>query len=200
MYFFLLSLQLYYTSSIFDKFVCKCEQVLGADILQTKDPYKSFELLKLHIEKIRSHNYLFSESKVEIIVERNLGFEAEHVYRECRSSIPNCEFMVEPGVDRIGVLTTHTRKLAYVSVMNIMLKENRIYCSKDSWVECGENNSRTVLLDQMSFFGFMFTRPDNAFQKEKVAINGKSAGGKDDLCMSLLIGMFFVHEGRYEMK
>jgi len=179
-------------------FLVSVEQILGSDILQTKDPYKTFEVLKEHIRAVRTNFAEHSFSTVNIIVERNLGFEAEHVYRECRDSIPNCEFMCEPGVDRIGVLTTHTRKLAYVSVLNIMLRDNRIFAVDDAeWLDVGKNNTRSMLIDQLSFFGFLFSRVENAFQKEKLSINGKSAGGKDDICMAMLIGIYFVHEAKY---
>ena len=102
---------------------------------------------------------------------------------------------LKPGVDRIGVLTTHTWKLAYVSVMNIMLRDDRIFAVDDTeCIDIGKNNTRSMLMDQLSFFGFLFSRPENAFQKEKVPINGTSVGGKDDICMAMLIGIYFVHE------
>jgi len=175
-------------------------QILGAEVLQTKDPYKTFELLKQHVQMVRSRDENLASSNVCIIVERNLGFEAEHLFRECRDSIPNSAFLCEPGVERIGVLTTHSRKIAYVSVMNNLLRETRIFIGREHWVDCGNNKTSTMLLEQLSFFGFAFTRPENAFQKEKMAISGKSSGGKDDLCMALLIGLFFVVEDRFILR
>jgi len=175
-------------------------QILGAEVLQTKDPYKTFQLLKQHVEKIRSIDENLTSSNVCIIVERNLGFEAEHLFRECKDTIPNSTFLCEPGVERIGVLTTQSRKIAYVSVMNNLLRETRIFVAKEQWVDCGSNKTSTMLLEQLSFFGFAFTRPENAFQKEKMAISGKSSGGKDDLCMALLIGLFFVVEDRFILR
>jgi len=173
-------------------------QIIGADILQTKDPYKTFALLKDHVREIRNKHPEHSSSEVCIIVERNLGFEAEHLYRECETTVENSKYMYEPGAERIGVLTTHARKMAYVAVMNNMLRDTRIYAaSENTWVQCESNNSRSLLLDQLCFFGFSFSHTENAFQKEKMAISGKSSGGKDDLCMALLIGLFFVHENRY---
>jgi len=81
--------------------------------------------------------------------------------------------------------------------MNIMLRDDRIFAIDDSlWIDIGKNNTRSRLIDQLSFFGFLFSHPENAFQKEKVAINGKSVGGKDDICMAMLIGIFFVHESQ----
>ena len=180
---------------------CVCMwQILGAEVLQTKDPYKTFELLKQHVQAVRSGDENFACSNVVIIIERNLGFEAEHLFRECRDTIPNSSFLCEPGIERIGVLTTHARKIAYVSVMNNLLRETRIFVDQEYWVDSGKNKTSTMLLEQLSFFGFAFTRPENAFQKEKVAISGKSSGGKDDLCMALLIGLFFVVEDRFILR
>jgi len=181
-------------------FCVKIHQILGAEVLQTKDPYKTFELLKEHIRAVRARDENYACSNVCIIVERNLGFEAEHLFRECRDTIQNSSFVCEPGIERIGVLTTHSRKVAYVGVMNNLLRETRIFIDREGWVDCGKNKTTTMLLEQLSFFGFAFTRPENAFQKEKMAISGKSSGGKDDLCMALLIGLFFVVEDRFILR
>jgi hypothetical protein len=175
-------------------------QILGAEVLQTKDPYKTFELLKSHIEAIRDSDTNFSCSNACIIIERNLGFEAEHLFRECRTMLQNASFLCEPGCERIGVLTTHSRKMAYVTVMNNMLRESRIFIDQEQWIDCGHNKTQTLLLEQLSFFGFAYSRPEHAFQKEKIAVSGKSSGGKDDLCMALLIGLFFVVENRFVLK
>lgn len=80
-------------------------------MLQTKEPYKTFELLKEHVSAVRARDENYASSSVCIVVERNLGFEAEHLFRECRDTIPNSSFLCEPGIDRIGVLTTHSRNL-----------------------------------------------------------------------------------------
>lgn len=172
-------------------------QVLGADVLQTKEPTKTFDLLKLHIKTVRERYSMLSTSPVRVIIERNLGFEAEHLYRECRHGIENCMFVREPLSSRIGVLTTQELKLAFVTYTNIILRENRMYAREpDNFVDVGKNNTRGMLLDQLSFFGFTFSKQDHVFQKEKFVISGKTSGGKDDLCMSLLIGMWFSLEGR----
>lgn len=168
--------------------------MLGADIMQTKEPDKTFQLLRDHIRAVRSTHDDLRDSAVHVIVERNLGFEAEHLYREC-CNIPNCRFMCEPSnVTRIGVLTTQERKLGFVTYTNILLRENRMFAHDEMWVETEKNNSRQVLLDQLSFFGFTFMRPESGFQKEKFSISGKNAGGKDDICKCpLLIHARYTH-------
>jgi hypothetical protein len=169
--------------------------------LQTKEPTKTFDILRRHIIAIRKTHKILSYSQVNIIVERNLGFEAEHLFRECRHTIQNCRFVGEPLCDRIGVLTTQELKLAFVTYTNIIMRENRIFVYDETkFVDVGSNRTRITLYDQLSFFGFTFSKQDNVFQKEKYAISGKTSGGKDDLCMALLIGMYFCIDGRYNLR
>ena len=139
-------------------------------------------LLREHVRTVRATYPNLGNSSVRIIVERNLGFEAEHLYRECKD-IENSRFVCEPAVTlRVGVLTTQERKLAFVTYTNVLLRENRVFAHSTNWVDTQKNDTRKIILDQLSFFGFTFMRPDNSFQKEKFALSGKSAGGKDDLC------------------
>mgnify|MGYP004261430129 FL=1 len=99
------------------------------------------------------------------------------------------------------MLTTQTLKMAYVSFLNILLREERACCvCPQTFVDCGSNNTRALLLDQLSFFGFSFSRPENQFQKQRFAIGGKSGGGKDDLAMALQFGFYFANDERYSVR
>ena len=171
-----------------------------ADLLQTKDPEKTFERLHEHVAAVRRQHHALRDSKVIIIVERNLGFEAEHLFRYCRS-IPGSGFLREKGNTRIGILTTQTMKMAYVSFLNILLREERACCVQAAdFVDCGKNQTRSLLLDQLSFFGYSFSRPENQFQKQRFAIGGKTGGGKDDLAMALQFGLYFANDDRYGVR
>ena len=77
-------------------------QVLGTEMLQTKDPEKTFACLIEHVAAVRSTHPALHAGHVVIIVERNLGFEAEHLYRYCRH-IPNSSFLRECNSTRIGI-------------------------------------------------------------------------------------------------
>lgn len=92
-------------------------------------------------------------------------------------------------------------KMAYVSFLNILLREERACCvqAKD-FVDCGKNQTRSLLLDQLSFFGYSFSRPENQFQKQRFAIGGKTGGGKDDLAMALQFGLYFANDERYGVR
>ena len=165
-------------------------QVLGAETLQTKEPDKTFELLRRHVDTLRTEHSMFFGSRFVLVIERNLGFEAEHLFRAC-ADLENAQFVKEAkDPSRIGVLTTLERKQEFVTYANVMLRETRLFAWDRDWVNTQKNKTRTTLYEQLSFFGYTFSAPENHFQREKFAISGKAAGGKDDLCMALLIGMY----------
>ena len=166
--------------------------ILGAEALQTKDPFRTFSLLDAHIQKVRSSYTDLMFSCCKVIVERNLGFEAEHLFRECRK-FENLQFMKERNSDRIGVLTTQTLKLGFTTYTNILLRENRVFCvPPERFIDLNKAGSRDMLFDQLSFFSFTFSAPTSVLMKERFAISGKANGGKDDLVMFILVFYFFV--------
>lgn len=57
-----------------------------------------------------------------MIVERNLGFEAEHI-RRAACSLEGVEFYYDSQARRTGVLTTEKVKLAAMTLLNVMLRE-----------------------------------------------------------------------------
>ena len=142
------------------------------------------------MQALRNVRPMFYMSRVLVVVERNLGFEAEHLYRECHD-IPNSVFVRESkDAARIGVLTTLDRKQEFVTYTNVMLRESRVFAPERHFVNVQQNKAHSTLLEQLSYFGYTFSAPDNQFQKERFCISGKGAGGKDDLCMAFLIGVY----------
>lgn len=173
-------------------------QVIGGETMQTKEPCKTFELLRRHIQTLRERHFVFFQSRVVIVCERNLGFEAEHLYRDCKS-IPNSVFVCESkDPTRIGVLTTLERKQEFVTYTNVMLRESRIFAPERLFVNVQANSARKTLLEQLSYFGYTFFAPENPFQRERFHISGKGAGGKDDLCMAFLIGLYVFKKMRMD--
>jgi len=65
-------------------------------------------------------------SKIQIIVERNLGFEAEHIERALKME-ENVFFYRDAQAGRTGVLTTENVKLGAMTMTNVMLREKRIH-------------------------------------------------------------------------
>lgn len=67
----------------------------------------------------------FEYSPVLIFVERNLGFEAEHIHRALRNE-PLVEFYRDEQASRTGILTTDVIKLASMTLTNVILREQRL--------------------------------------------------------------------------
>ena len=65
-------------------------------------------------------------AQIVIYVERNLGFEAEHMERELRNE-PNVVFYKDVQASRVGVLTTENVKLGAMTTTNVLLRERRIH-------------------------------------------------------------------------
>jgi hypothetical protein len=172
-------------------------KILGAESLNTKDPIKCFTLLKTHIVAVRNQYSELYFSVCKLIIERNLGFEAEHMYRETRG-MDNVAYLKQPNSERIGCLTTQDLKLGFVTYLNILLRENRFFVTPEAeFVDLNKSKSREMLLDQLCFFSFTFNAPETVMHKEKFAISGKSAGGKDDLAMACQIGVFHAQDERF---
>jgi len=142
------------------------------------EAYKTFELLKEHVRAMHVLGENYVCSNVYIIVEPNLGFEAEHLFSEFCDKIQNSSLMCEPGIERIGVLTTPSRKVAYVG-MNHLLCETRIFIDREGWMDCGKNRTTTMLLEQLSFFGFAFTRLENIRKKRLRLVGDHRCGRKN---------------------
>ena len=77
---------------------------------------------------------------------------------------------------RIGVLTTLQRRQEFVTYANVMLRETRVFAWDRDWVNTQNNKTRTTLYEQLSFFWYTFSAPENHFQREKFAISGRAAG------------------------
>jgi hypothetical protein len=166
-------------------------------MLQTKDPERTFTCLIEHVAAVRDTHRALYNGHVVIIVERNLGFEAEHLYRYCRL-IPNSSFLRECNSTRIGILTTQVFKMAYVTFLNVLLREERVLCVSDAtFVDSLGQKTRVALHDQLAFFGVSFSAVENQFSKQRMAIGGKTGGGKDDLAMAMLFGLYFALDQRY---
>ena len=68
-------------------------------------------------------------SEIVVMVERNLGFEAEHHERHF-SGAPNLRFRVDHAAKRFGVLTTEDIKYGMCTLLNTMLREQRVSIAK----------------------------------------------------------------------
>lgn len=90
---------------------------------------------------IRNDN-IFANSPIVIMVERNLGFEAEHHERALRN-IPLVRHRVDHQAKRFGILTTEEIKYA---MMTLLVSVCLCVCAKLRNNKCALQN--TMLRDQ----------------------------------------------------
>jgi len=155
-----------------------CVTVLSIDVLSgCKEPEKQFALVERHIDRIRDME-LYRLSPIVIMVERNLGFESEHHEKALRN-LPNCRHRIDHQAKRFGILTTEDIKYGMMTLLNTMLRDNRVNVAQPLLSEDPEGNRRR-LKDQMGIYSFQYKDAANAFGKQRVSLNGKVGGMKGE--------------------
>lgn len=135
-------------------------------------------------------------SPICLIVERNLGFEAEHMERNLKD-IENTKFYFDEQSRRVGVLTTDKVKMAAMTQMNIMLKERRVHLlPEDEMTSLDVQGNRKKLKDQLEIYSMQYKVPETVFQKVRHALSGKVGGMKDDVVICLQLAVYWTEAGR----
>ncbi len=159
------------------------------------EPDKQFNLVRQHVAALRQIPEL-AFSTVHIIVERNLGFEAEHMERVLKNE-ENVVFYRDAIAKRTGVLTTENVKLGAMTLTNVMLREKRVHMLQGpSLISNDPLTARRRLKEQLEIFSFQFKSPENVFQKGRFALSGKVGGMKDDIVICLQLGLYWTESSK----
>ena len=154
------------------------------------EPELHFSLVRMHIAKLRRSVPEFEFSPIQIFVERNLGFEAEHFNRALNQE-HLVSFYRDPHANRTGILTTEAVKLGAMTTTNVFLREQRIGLSPHM-VSNDVADAKRKLREQLEIYSLQFKTPENAFQKGRYALSGKVGGFKDDVVICLQLGVYWV--------
>jgi hypothetical protein len=159
------------------------------------EPERHFQLVRQHVAGIRKIQEL-AFSTVQIIVERNLGFESEHMERALKGE-ENVLFYRDKVAQRTGVLTTENVKLGAMTLTNVMLREKRVHILQGAaLVSQDYASARRRLREQLDIFSFQFKTPENVFQKGRFALSGKVGGLKDDVVICLQLGLYWTESAK----
>jgi hypothetical protein len=151
--------------------------------------------VRAHIDDIRRIPE-FQFSAIQIFVERNLGFEAEHFERNLQQ-MENVVFYKDVEAGRTGILTTDRVKLGAMTMTNVMLREHRVnVLPQTRLVSRNPQEARRKLREQLEIYSLQFKSADNVFQKNKFALSGKVAGFKDDIVICMQLGIYWTESGR----
>ena len=138
--------------------------------------------------KLRS-NEMLRYSEFIIMVERNLGFEAEHHERHFNGT-PFTRFRVDHSAQRFGLLTTEEVKYGMCTLLNTMLREQRVCLLPEIVSQRPEENARR-LREQLHIYSMQFKSAVNVFGKQRQALSGKVGGMKDDVVICLQLAVYF---------
>jgi hypothetical protein len=153
------------------------------------EPDRQFAMIEDHIRRLRVARPQWVRSHIKIYVERNLGFEAEH-HKLALQHLPYVSFRIDPESDRVGVYTTQTIKHAMATLLNTLLRDERVHILKPIVTTCDANLVR--LRDQLHVYSYQYKIGVNTFQTDRCAISGKVGGMKDDICIALQLGVYFT--------
>ena len=138
----------------------------------------------------------FKYAPVQIYVERNLGFEAEHLERALCGE-ENVTFYRDQQARRTGVQTTEAVKLGAMTLTNVMLRERRIHLlPADRLASQDAGKARARLREQLEVYSLQFKEPETVFQKGRYALSGKVGGLKDDIVICLQLGIYWTESSR----
>ena len=152
------------------------------------EPEKQFALIERHINRIRERP-IFLNSEIIIMVERNLGFEAEH-HQRALAGLPLTRHRVDHQAKRYGILTTEEIKLAMMTLFNNMIREQRVNVLQPILSDDPDGNTRR-LREQLGIYSFQYKQAATVFSKDRFSLNGKVGGMKDDVCIALQLAVYF---------
>lgn len=81
-------------------------------------------------------------------------------------------------------------KLAMMTLANNMLRDKRINVL-DPLLSEDAPAARRRLREQLGIYSFQYKAAANAFGKQRVALNGKVGGMKDDVCIALQLAVYY---------
>ena len=132
---------------------------------------------------------MLRQSLVVIMVERNLGFEAEHHHRALQG-LYGTRHRVDHTAQRYGILTTEEIKHAMCTLLDNMLRERRVSILPELFSERPSENAAR-LREQMHIYSLQFKQAANNFGKTRVTLNGKVGGMKDDVVIALQLAIYY---------
>lgn len=148
------------------------------------EPEKQFALVERHIDRIRQIP-VFTYSPIIIMVERNLGFESEHHEKALRH-LPNVRHRIDHQAKRFGILTTEDIKYGMCTLLNTMMRDQRVNVRQPVLSDDAEGMRRR-LKEQLGIYSYQYKTAINSFSKSRVSLSGKVGGMKDDICIALQV-------------
>ena len=115
--------------------------------------------------------------------------EAEH-HERALNGLRNVRFRVDHQAKRFGILTTEEVKYGMMTLMNNMLRDQRVAVQQPLVSDDSAANTRR-LKEQLAVYSFQYKSAVNCFGRQRVALCGKVGGMKDDVCIALQLAVYY---------
>jgi hypothetical protein len=165
---------------------------VGAEAFSYRTAIPQAQLLINHIKAVRDLPGLES-AFIMLSVESNLGNEAMHHQAYVASAGLTKVVVMNEDRDRAGVRTTNDMKRTMVIIMNDAISHLRLCFYKDLVAINGKRDGkmmRKMVQQQVTSFHRIVEPALKPHQMPKEIYNGKMGGGKDDLLMALMLGLY----------
>ena len=165
---------------------------MGAEAFAYRTAIPHSDLLINHIKAVRNLPGLES-AYVMLSVESNLGNEAMHHHAYISSSGLTKVVVMNEDKDRDGVRTTHDMKRTMVIILNDALTHLRLHFYKDMVSVNDRHDSNAMvkkIIQQVTGFHRIVIPPVKPHQEPKERYDGTMGGGRDDLIMALMLGLY----------
>ena len=97
---------------------------------------------------------------------------------------------MDHAAQRYGILTTEDIKHAMCTLLDTMLREQRVSVMPTLLSERPADNAAR-LRDQLHIYSLQFKQAADTFGKTRVALNGKVGGMKDDVVIALQLAIYY---------
>ena len=166
-------------------------QLLGIELLRTRDVRATHRLVIEHVAKIRAACPALAHCMAVMCLESNLAYEAQHILHAMNEAkVPNWVALSEGQAGTLGWLTTNERKEAMVfqlrdalRVGNFMLWEHFFSTTMT------EIDALAKIRDELCRFAIVTEPSKTLFGKIRKTYTGKLGGMQDDLAITLQLAI-----------
>jgi len=165
-------------------------QVLGVDLLRTKDVRSTHRLVIDHIARARTIEGL-ADATVVLQLESNLAFECQHIIHSLQErGVKKWVALSEGQGGTIGWLTTNERKEAMCFQLRDALRVGNIFLSDQFFsVLLEEREAIKTISEELCRFAIITEPAKTMFGKIRKTYSGKIGGLNDDLAICLQLAI-----------
>lgn len=116
-------------------------------------------------------------------------FQAEH-HRVALQHLHQVRFRIDHAAKRVGFFLTQDTKYAMATLLNCMLREQRLSFMRPLITSMDPEKIRGTIANQLTMYSVQYKEASSIFCQGRQAISGKIGANADDLCIALQLVVF----------